>query len=131
MRELLKQDRALSPATIRLGVSVLGALFMLSGLMILILAGYTLFAYGDIFVGLLQLSGGLGVLLALFLFVRLQAEQVMASHRINDRLMILTDALSPRVSDKAPAKTTRKKSSPRKPKSRPAPATPANDRSDT
>ena len=116
MRELLKQDRAFSPETIRLGVSVLGVLFTLAALMILILGGYTLFIHGDILVGILQLSGGFGLLLALFLLVRLQAELVMAAHRTNDRLMILSDALSPRVSETPPQKPARKKRTSRKAK---------------
>ena len=130
MRELLKQDRAFSPETIRLGVSVLGVLFTLAALMILLLGGSTLFIHGDIFVGILQLSGGFGLLLALFLLVRLQAELVMAAHRTNDRLMILSDALSPRVSETAPQKPARKKSTPRKTKAHTDPVKPANDSTD-
>lgn len=130
MRELLNQDRALSPTTIRLGVSIIGALFGLAALMILILGGHTVFAYGNILVGLLQLSGGLGILLTLYVLVRLQAELVMASHRTNDRLMILTDALTPRPSNATPPKPARKKATPHKTKSRTSPATPANDSAD-
>ena len=98
MRELLNQDRALSPATIRLATSVIGGLFSLAGLLILGMALFdTILRNGAIISGLLQMTAGVGFLLAVFMVVRLQAEMVMAAHRTNDRLAILADAMSPRV----------------------------------
>lgn len=102
MRELLNQDRALSPATIRLATSVIGGLFAVAGLLILGMALFdTILRNGAIIAGLLQITAGLGFLLAVFMIVRLQAELVMAAHRTNDRLTILADAMSPRVKAKS------------------------------
>jgi len=125
MRELLKQDRALSPASIRLAINVLGLLFAVAAIIIAFYGLYTIFAKGAFFIGLLQISAGIGFLLAIYLIVRLQAESIMAAHRTNDRLMILSDALSPRVEasalpaakpkKKAPVKTARPKAKPATP----------------
>ena len=133
MRDLLNQDRALAPATIRLATNVLGLLFGITAIIVLIYGMKTLFLDGP--VGLLQISGGLGVLLAIFLIVRLQAEAVMAAQRTNDRLMILTDALSPRVATAQPAPATKKKPArktvPAKAKSATTDPKPATDSTDT
>lgn len=99
MRELLNQDRALSAATIRLAISVLGLLLTAATLIIIAYGTITIFAHGSFWIGLLQICAGVGLLLGFYLIVRLQAETLIAAHRTNDRLMILSDALSPRQSD--------------------------------
>lgn len=96
MRELLNQDRALSATTIRLATNVLGLLLAVAATIISLFGLITIFVDKDPLAGLLQITGGAGVLLGLFLIVRLQAEALRAAQRSNDRLMILTDALIPR-----------------------------------
>jgi|GEM_PF-3328848 len=97
MQDLFNQDRALSPASVRLWVNILGLLFLIASLIILIKGTLTLFGSGTFLVGLLQISAGLGILLAIYLIVRLQAEALLANQRTNDRLTVLADALAPRI----------------------------------
>jgi len=119
MQGLFNQDRALSPAAIRLWVNILGALFFVASGIIFIKGALTLFGSGTFLVGLLQISAGLGILLAVYLIVRLQAEALLACQRTNDRLAVLADALAPRI---APA--THTKSAPHKPAKAKAKSTP-------
>lgn len=112
MRELLNQDRALSPASIKLAITVLGLLFTVAAIIIALNGLFTAFTQ-SLLIGLLQISAGTGFLLAVYMVVRLQAETVMAAHRTNDRLMILNDALSPRVA--APPAKPKKKAPAAKP----------------
>lgn len=109
MRDLLKQDRPLAPETVRLGISVLGGLFGLAAIIITLYGLFNLFGVGTFFIGLLQISGGLGLLLAIYLIVRLLSEAVMALHRLNDRLTIQADLLA----DRAPAQAARPAAKPR------------------
>lgn len=97
MRDLLDQDRALSPATIRFATNVIGILFLIAALIMALYGFLTLLGKGTFLIGLLQVSAGTGTLLALFMIVRLQAEAIIAAQRTNDRLMILTDALGARA----------------------------------
>lgn len=113
MRDLLDQDRALSPATVRRALTLLGGLLLLTAIIVLMMGIGTLFGDGTFFIGLLQISGGLGILLGLYLFVRLLAEMLITAQRTNDRLEILASALSPRIDgsgDQAKDMSTRKPS---------------------
>ena len=120
MQDLFNQDRALSPESLRLWVNILGALFFIASGIIFIKGMLTLFGSGTFLVGLLQISAGIGILLAVYLIVRLQAEALLASQRTNDRLAVLSDALAPRI---APA--THTKPAPRKPAKVKAKSTPS------
>lgn len=123
MRDLLNQNRALSPDTIRLATSVLTALFALAALIITLNGLGNLFSGGSFLTGLLQISGGLGLIFGLYLIVRLLAECVTALHRLNDRIIILTDALSPRAEPiTAPAPAPAPKKPARKPRANSKPA---------
>lgn len=93
MRDLLNQDRALSPALIRAGTNLLGLFIAITALFVILLSLGTFFS-GNFLAGIVQLSGGLGLLLGLYLIVRLLGEAVMGLHRLNDRLMILGDDVS-------------------------------------
>jgi len=135
MRELLNQDRALSPASIKLAITVLGLLFAVAAVIIALNGLLTAFTQ-NLLIGLLQISAGTGFLLAVYMVVRLQAETVMAAHRTNDRLMILNDALSPRVAaPAAPLAAKPKKKAPAtkavRAKAKPAAAETATDSTDT
>lgn len=83
----------MSLSTIRLAIGVLGGLFALAGLIITIMAIKTILFDHRPLIGLLQFSAGGGVLLALFMGVRLQAETLLAAHRTHDRLTVLSDAM--------------------------------------
>ena len=106
MRDLLNQDRALSPSTIRLAINVVAGLFVLSLALILVVEVFGWFWKSAFFSGLLQFSLAAGFLLALYLMVRLQAEAVLAAQRNTDRLAILSDALNASLNQQAakPAK---------------------------
>ena len=117
MRDLLNQDRALSPSTIRLAINIIGALFVLSLILILVVEVFGWFWKSAFFSGLLQFSLAAGFLLTLYLIVRLQAEAVMAAHRNTDRLAILADVMNEqanarlaKASKKAVAKAKKEKS---------------------
>ena len=101
MRDLLDQNRALSPATIRMAINVLAALFVLSLSLALFVHVVGLFKSSGFILGLLTFSTATGVLLALYLMVRLQAEAVMAAHRNTDRLAILTEAINSQLNAEA------------------------------
>jgi len=117
MQNLFNQDRVLSPASVRLWVNTLGALFFIASIIILIKGALTLFGSGTFLVGLLQISAGLGILLAFYLIVRLQAETLLATQRTNDRLAVFADALSPRITPAKNAKTATRKPAKAKAKS--------------
>lgn len=95
MRDLFNQDRPLSPALIRAGTGLLGVLLGIAGLIILllglgnVLSGVFSLSVSRIITGVVQIAGGVGLALALYLFVRLLGEAVMALHRLNDRLGII------------------------------------------
>lgn len=131
MRDLFSQSRPLSAATIRQAITLIGILFVIAAIIIVYNGLKTIFSTGAIDIGLLQITLGLGLLMAVFLLVRLQAETVLASHRANDRLMVLSDAISAQrqtgTPNKAsPRKTTAKAKSTTK-KSEPKPTADAND----
>lgn len=90
MRDLLSQDRALSPSLVRTGITVVGFLFLALAGMITLLGLSSLFG-GHAYAGVMQIIGGLGLLLALYLLLRLLAEMLMALHRLNDKMAILSD----------------------------------------
>lgn len=129
MRNLLNQNRPLSPATVQLATTALTVLFGVAGVIVFLFGFLNLFRASTFLTGLLQLSGGLGLLLAVVLIVRLLADGVMALHRMNDRLLILSDSLTARRAPEtpapaAPAKPARKPARPaaKKPATRAKPA---------
>lgn len=123
MQNLFNQDRALSPASVRFWLNVLGLLFLIASLIILVQGALTLFGSGAFLVGLLQISAGLGILLAVYLMVRLQAETLLATQRTNDRLTVLANALAPRIAPQID-QTPSAKPAPRKPAKAKAKLTP-------
>ena len=106
MRDLFSQSRPLSAATIRQAIALVGVLFVIAAIIIVYNGLKTIFASGAFDIGLLQISLGLGLLMAIYLLVRLQAETVLASHRTNDRLMVLGDAVASQRQAETPAKMT-------------------------
>ncbi len=92
MRDLLNQDRALSPALVRTAMAIMGLLFAGLAALVALQGLGTLFG-GSFLAGLTQIIGGLAILFALYLTLRLLAEILMALHRLNDRLTVLSDEL--------------------------------------
>ncbi len=118
MRDLFQQDRAVSPATVRTATTIIGGLFALCAGLILLLALAVMLGFnpigtaGSFLTGLLQISLGAGSLLALYMIVRLLGEILMALHRLNDRMGILSDELtSTRTPEKAAGKPAARKTS--------------------
>ena len=108
MRDLLNQDRALSPALVRTAMTIMSLLFAGLGLLVVLQGFGTLFG-GAFLAGLTQIIGGLAILFALYLVMRLLAEILMALHRMNDRLTVLSDDLrDKRDGPEKPAQATRK-----------------------
>lgn len=99
MRDLFQQDRAVSPATVRTAILVIGALFAGCLGLIIFLALLGMFgidpqgAPGRLFAGLLQIGLSAGALLAIYMIVRLLGEILTALHRLNDRMTILSDEM--------------------------------------
>lgn len=112
MKDLLNQDRALSPALIKTGVFFLGILLAALSVFVILMALGTLFS-GSIIPAFIQAAAGLSIALFAFLVVRLLSEILMAMHRLNDRMTILSDDLRTVRDEPAPArkapKTTAKK----------------------
>lgn len=92
MLDLFNLDRPLSPALARAGVAALGALLAVLAALTLLAALGNLFS-GRILAGLVQLVGGVAVLLFTYLVARLLSEVVLALHRLNDRLTVMSDDL--------------------------------------
>ncbi len=106
MRELFNQDRPMSPALVRSGTALLGGLFAIAAIFIVLQGFGNLFSLRTFLTGLFQLTGGLGLLLALYLIVRLLGEAVMALHRMNDRLTVIgMDLGHPRAASGAQSRT--------------------------
>ncbi|MEM9670566.1 MAG: hypothetical protein AAF950_16740 [Pseudomonadota bacterium] len=90
MRDLFDQGRALSPALIRSGTGLLGALLGIAAIVVVLQGlGNVLSFSSQTLTGIIQIAGGLGFLLAVYLMVRLLSEAVLALHRLNDRLTVL------------------------------------------
>ena len=104
MKDLLNQDRALSPGLIRAGVFVLGVL-LLALVALVGLAGLGTLFSGRPFAALIQILGGASIALFAFLVVRLLSETLMALHRLNDRMTVLGDRI-PTPEAAAPKKST-------------------------
>ncbi|MEE9380761.1 MAG: hypothetical protein V3V03_05085 [Hyphomonadaceae bacterium] len=124
MRELLNQERALSPALVRTAMTVMSLLFAGLALLVVLQGLGTLFG-GALLAGLTQIIGGLAILFALYLVMRLLAEILMALHRLNDRMTILGDTVREQR-EEAPKSST----PPRKPAARKKPAAAKSDAED-
>ncbi|MEO9970072.1 MAG: hypothetical protein ABJG15_09660 [Hyphomonadaceae bacterium] len=100
MRDLFQQDRAMTQSSVRISVQAMGGLFALCAGLIFVQAVLGIFGIapsggiGRLFAGLLQVGLGLGGLLALYMIVRLLNEILLAQHRLNDRLAILSDEIA-------------------------------------
>jgi len=92
MRDLLSQDRALSPSLVRTGITLVGAVFLALAAMIFLIGLGNVFG-GHAYAGLMQIIGGLGLLFALYLLLRLLAEILMAMHRMNDKMAVLSSEI--------------------------------------
>ncbi len=110
MKELFEQDRAISPSTVRTATLLVGALFGVAVGLIILQALLSMFGadptggFWLFLIGLTQISLGAGLLLAIYMMVRLLGEGLMAQHRLHDRLTILTDELgSHRTAAQTPA----------------------------
>ena len=110
MRGLFDKDQVLSADTIKSATMILSALLAALAATVILQALGSLFG-GRFFTALVQVAGGLGVPLAIWLIVRLLSETLMAQHRLNDRLTVLTQTLREQRED-APAPA------PSKPKSK-------------
>ena len=125
MRDLLSQTRALSAETIRRTVTAVGVLFAITAIVIVYNGLKTVLGGGPVNIGILQISFGVGGLLAIYLLIRLLAELVFSVHRANDRLMILNDELSvQRQTAAAPKPAPRKPAAKAKSSAKKAPAKP-------
>jgi hypothetical protein len=117
MRELFGQDRAISPATVRGATQIIGGLFVACiGLIVLqvLLGALGMDASGvvrRVLTALMQIGLGAGLLLAIYMIVRLLGEGLMAQQRLQDRLTILTDELSSIRTANTPAAKPGRKSS--------------------
>ncbi|MEM7007331.1 MAG: hypothetical protein AAF498_15750 [Pseudomonadota bacterium] len=94
MRDLFDQGRAMSPALIKTGTGVLGALLGAAGALVFLQGLGNILSFNAPLTGIIQIAGGLGFLLAVYLIVRLLGESVMALHRLNDRLTVLSSELT-------------------------------------
>ena len=92
MKELLNQDRAMSIGLAKFAVNVIGIAFAITSFAIIILGISTLFSM-NLLPAVIQIFGGPAVLLSIYMLLRLMIEILMASHRGNDRLAILTDSM--------------------------------------
>lgn len=118
MRDLFQLDRAVAPATVRTGMMIVGGMFSLCAGLIIVLALAAMLGFnpigtvGSFLTGLLQISLGVGCLLALYMILRLLGEILMALHRLNDRMGILSDEMkSTRATQKAAGKPAARKTS--------------------
>ncbi|MEO1476380.1 MAG: hypothetical protein AAFS13_08350 [Pseudomonadota bacterium] len=119
MRDLFDQGRPLSSALIRSGTSLLGLLLGIAALIVLGQGLRNIFSLSAPFTGIAQISGGLGLLLATYLIVRLLSEAVLALHRLNDRLTVMNSDLGTNRAEPAP--TTKPAAKPaRRTKAKPA-----------
>ncbi|MEO1405981.1 MAG: hypothetical protein AAFV54_05765, partial [Pseudomonadota bacterium] len=89
MRDLFDQGRAMSPALIRTGTSALSVLLGVAGVIVFLQGLGNILSFNAPVTGIIQIAGGLGILLAVYLIVRLLSEAVLALHRLNDRLTVL------------------------------------------
>ncbi|MEQ9436575.1 hypothetical protein [Hyphomonas sp.] len=103
MRDIFDQDRPMTLGAVKLGTAILGIGLVVSGLMVLLSALFTLFN-GHPLMALTKLVIGVSVLVFLFITVRLLGEILAALHRLNDRLAILGDDIrNPRRVTATPA----------------------------
>lgn len=95
MRELLNQDRAMSIGLAKFAVSIIGIAFVVTSLAIILLGVSTLLG-GNLLPAIVQIFGGPALLLAIYMLLRLLIEILMASHRGNDRLGLMSEAMRER-----------------------------------
>jgi len=91
MKELLNQDRAMSIGLAKFAVSLIGIAFAVASLAIVLLGISTLFG-GNLLPAIIQIFGGPALLFAIYLLLRFLIEILMATHRGNDRLGIISEA---------------------------------------
>jgi len=117
MRDFFEQDRAISPSTVRTATQIIGGL--LAACVALVILQALLGAFGmdatgivrRVLTAFMQIGFVTGVLLSLYMIVRLLGEGLMAQQRLNDRMTILTDELSSiRTANTPAAKPARKPS---------------------
>ena len=93
MKDLIDQDRPLPLGLAKLAINIVGLAFLISAIAIILL-GFSTLLGGNFLPGIVQIFGGPALLLAVYFLLRLLLEHLMASHRLNDRITILGDALS-------------------------------------
>ena len=92
MRDLLSHERAVTPATLRSGLLVLG--LALAGVFLIIAANaITQLFSGRVLVFVLQLLAGFALTFGAVLLVKLISELLFAVHRLTDRIAVLDDEL--------------------------------------
>ena len=95
MKELLNQDRAMSIGLAKAVVTLIGIAFAVASFAIILLGINTLLG-GNFLPAIIQIFGGPALLLAIYMLLRLLVELLMASHRGNDRLGIMSDTIRDR-----------------------------------
>lgn len=95
MKELLNQDRAMSIGLAKFAVSIIGIAFVVTSFAIILLGISTLLG-GNLLPAIVQIFGGPALLLAIYMLLRLLIEILMASHRGNDRLGLISEAMRER-----------------------------------
>ena len=92
MRELINQDRAMPLGLAKAFVNLIGLAFLIASAAIVVLGVSTLFG-GSLLPGLIQIFGGPALLLSIYLLLRLLLEILMSTHRIHDRVGIISEAV--------------------------------------
>lgn len=95
MKELFNQDRAMSLGIAKVVVSLIGLGFAVASFAIILLGISTLLSL-NFLPAIIQIFGGPALLMSIYMILRLLIEILMASHRGNDRLGILSDAMRDR-----------------------------------
>lgn len=95
MKELLNQDRAMTIGLAKVTVGTIGAAFLVTSIAIILLGISTLIG-GNFLPAIVQIVGGPALLLSIYMLLRLLIEILMAAHRGNDRLGLMSEALRER-----------------------------------
>lgn len=92
MRELLNQDRAMPLGLAKAFVNLIGVAFVITSIAIILLSINTVFS-GNVLPGIIQIFGGPALLLSVYMLLRLLLEILMSTHRINDRVGVLSETV--------------------------------------